>query len=75
VAAKDGELGVVLLAGHGVVAPFARRHHPPIDPQHLVQFAAVEEDRPRLRLRIRTVDVEAHGFNLGRLRRNASLAD
>ena len=68
-AAKDGELGEVLVPDHGVVAPFALRDHASIDPEDRVQFATVEEDGAGRRCRV--VRVQAHGFNLGRWRPDA----
>jgi enoyl-[acyl-carrier protein] reductase I len=47
-AAEDGELGHLLVADHGVVAPFPGGDHPPIDPQHQPQLLSIKEDRTGL---------------------------
>ena len=41
-AAKGAEAGGVLAEIHGVIAPLARRHHPPIDIENARQFQSVE---------------------------------
>ncbi|MNE78686.1 hypothetical protein D3C80_1751150 [compost metagenome] len=48
-AAEDGELGHVLVADHGVVAPLPGGDHAAIDPQHQPQLRPIKEDRTGLR--------------------------
>ncbi|MND98922.1 hypothetical protein D3C80_912930 [compost metagenome] len=47
-AAEDGEFSHLLVADHGVVAPFPGGDHPPIDPQHQPQLLSIKEDRTGL---------------------------